>query len=184
MKKLVAAVGILEDPNRPGIYLLGMRKSTDRAYPGCWEMPGGKIDEGENWATAVQREWMEELGTEVTPDPGGHFYEEDFQPTPTREWTIQAGRVYARDIAYAAHAHSQFAWVSAQAMLCFGREGAACVPSLYPIAAALLRASPMIASGDCTCPQCGECYGRHGRESERTRVLCNGTRVLLLELQS
>lgn len=34
---------------------------------GYWEFPGGKIDEGEDFATAIKREMMEEFSVEAVP---------------------------------------------------------------------------------------------------------------------
>ena len=33
---------------------------------GRWEFPGGKIEEGEDYSTAIKREMQEEFGVEVT----------------------------------------------------------------------------------------------------------------------
>jgi 8-oxo-dGTP pyrophosphatase MutT (NUDIX family) len=37
----------------------------DRAFPFCWETPGGKVDPGESLVDALAREWMEELRLDI-----------------------------------------------------------------------------------------------------------------------
>ena len=56
------AVGILMRPN--GDVLLGQRP-PGKPYAGYWEFPGGKVEAGEDIATALRREFMEELGVSI-----------------------------------------------------------------------------------------------------------------------
>jgi len=49
--------------------LLGRRKSTNRYYPGQWEMPGGKVEPGETGPEATAREFAEEMGVNVLVQP-------------------------------------------------------------------------------------------------------------------
>lgn len=63
MKKNVnvaAAIITRED----GSFLLGQR-AADTFYPGYWEFPGGKVEEGESPEQALKRELKEELGIEI-----------------------------------------------------------------------------------------------------------------------
>jgi 8-oxo-dGTP diphosphatase len=57
------AVGILMKPN--GDVLLGQRPSG-KPYAGYWEFPGGKVELGESIMDALRREFVEELGVQVT----------------------------------------------------------------------------------------------------------------------
>lgn len=41
------------------------KRSPEGSYPGCWEMPGGKVEPGERLEDATYREWKEELGLHV-----------------------------------------------------------------------------------------------------------------------
>jgi len=56
------AVGVLIDPE--GRFLLTTRP-PGKAYAGCWEFPGGKLEPGESVAEALRRELQEEIGVTV-----------------------------------------------------------------------------------------------------------------------
>ncbi len=61
------AVGILMQPN--GDVLLGLRPDG-KPYPGYWEFPGGKVENGEPILAALKREFYEELGIDIlSADP-------------------------------------------------------------------------------------------------------------------
>lgn len=57
------AAGIIMRPD--GHILLGQRP-FDKAWPGWWELPGGKLEPGETVLEALARELKEELDIEVT----------------------------------------------------------------------------------------------------------------------
>lgn len=59
MKHLHVMVGILRD--REGRVLIS-RRTVDRAHPGRWEFPGGKLEAGEAPEAGLRRELREELG--------------------------------------------------------------------------------------------------------------------------
>ncbi len=48
-----------------GNTLLVRRSLGSRSFPGCWEWPGGKVDPGEDFATALVRETREETGLDI-----------------------------------------------------------------------------------------------------------------------
>jgi 8-oxo-dGTP pyrophosphatase MutT (NUDIX family) len=60
------AVAVVEDANGLGV-LLTRRAQRMRAHPGQWALPGGRIDDGEDFLTAAIREMDEELGLRVDP---------------------------------------------------------------------------------------------------------------------
>ena len=60
MKQLVCGMLIDEDK-----FLIGQRKSDNKNHPNLWELPGGKIEDGEIPWEAINREWMEELNIGV-----------------------------------------------------------------------------------------------------------------------
>lgn len=47
---------------RDGHILLGKRAPHRQAYPGCWDVIGGKVEEGETLDQALHRELREETG--------------------------------------------------------------------------------------------------------------------------
>lgn len=49
---------------RDGRILLTQRL-PNKAFPFCWETPGGKVDPGESLVDALAREWMEELRLDI-----------------------------------------------------------------------------------------------------------------------
>ena len=51
--------------NDDGKVLISKRSQNKKEYPGVWEMPGGKFDDGENIEQCIQREIKEELDIDV-----------------------------------------------------------------------------------------------------------------------
>jgi len=48
-----------------GRMLMALRRASDRR-PNVWELPGGKVEPGENERRALEREWKEELGVWIS----------------------------------------------------------------------------------------------------------------------
>ena len=78
MKNLWVAAGLIV--NARGEYLLAQRP-RGKAHEGLWEFPGGKIEAGEDAASALARELREELDLElVFSEPHGvytHVYQKE-----------------------------------------------------------------------------------------------------------
>ncbi len=78
MKNLAVTAGLIV--NARGEYLLAQRP-RGKAHEGLWEFPGGKIEAGEDAASALARELKEELDLElVSSEPHGiytHVYEKE-----------------------------------------------------------------------------------------------------------
>jgi 8-oxo-dGTP pyrophosphatase MutT (NUDIX family) len=54
------AVGVWFRSRNTGRYLYLLRNDT--RHPGCWALPGGKVESGETLLGAMERECVEELG--------------------------------------------------------------------------------------------------------------------------
>lgn len=69
---------------KEGRILLIRRSQRSRFDPGLWELPGGKIDSGENLVEALEREVREETGLAIRvgrPFTTWHFTKEPFWVT-------------------------------------------------------------------------------------------------------
>ncbi len=62
MRLVRTALGVLRQGD---MILITLRPLGAKAYPGLWELPGGKVEPGESDVDAVTREMREELGVEV-----------------------------------------------------------------------------------------------------------------------
>ena len=63
-KVVEVAVGVLIQPD--GQFLLTSRP-PGKVYEGCWEFPGGKLEEGESVEETLRRELQEEIGLTIGP---------------------------------------------------------------------------------------------------------------------
>jgi 8-oxo-dGTP pyrophosphatase MutT (NUDIX family) len=62
----VVRLVVLDSARR--VLLFHSRDSTDPALGTCWELPGGGIDDGEDYVQAAIRELNEEAGLSITPE--------------------------------------------------------------------------------------------------------------------
>ncbi|AUS02804.1 mutator MutT protein [Vibrio phage 2.275.O._10N.286.54.E11] len=93
--------------NSEGAVLLLKRSPNDRSYPNTWCLPGGKLDEGEDFEDACIRETHEETGLIVNPWERSISYE-----IPGFEVRIfDALEVDGEIINFPTNEHSEYKWV-------------------------------------------------------------------------
>ena len=78
---MVVVAAVIE---REELILIGQRKQTGR-HPLKWEFPGGKVEPGEDYRTALTRELQEELGIEATIGEEMDRYEVRYGEGPQTE---------------------------------------------------------------------------------------------------
>jgi len=110
---------------KDGRLLLLQRSSASSFDPGLWELPGGKLDYGEELVEGLRREIAEEVGVSVTvgrPFVTWHFYKDPF-------WVTGVTFVcdYVDGDVVLSSEHSDSAWIEPA-----GLEG-------YPLATAALK---------------------------------------------
>lgn len=65
LKEAAVTVIVTENDDGQPVFVLTQRASKMRNHAGQWALPGGRIDEGEDAATAARREIAEEIGITV-----------------------------------------------------------------------------------------------------------------------
>lgn len=63
-KEVILSIKVLIKDNA-GNYLILRRSQRSKGNPGKWDLPGGKINDGEGYVEAVDREVKEETGLNV-----------------------------------------------------------------------------------------------------------------------
>ena len=115
--QLVVAAVLVDDLERPS-RALAARRTRPESLAGRWELPGGKVEPGEDPLAALHRELEEELG--ITIEVG----EEIVGPVgPGSVWPLTSGLVMRvwwcavrTGIPEAGEAHDALAWVDAAAI--------------------------------------------------------------------
>jgi 8-oxo-dGTP diphosphatase len=148
--------------NQRGEFLLAQRP-LGKVYAGYWEFPGGKVEPGEDAATALNRELHEELGIDVTLA----------YPWLTRDFDYSHAAVrlrFFRVLGWSGELHGrerqQFTWQSIRNIT---------VAPLLPANGPVLRALELPGVYGITCA--GE-IGRDAFMARLARSLQNGLRLI------
>ncbi len=99
---------------RDGAYLMARRSSQAKSdLAGKWEFVGGKVSNNEGPATALRREFGEELGVDVNVGP--LFYRGSFQHRDTH-FTLQVYLVELQSEAFSLSEHDEVRWLTVPEM--------------------------------------------------------------------
>jgi 8-oxo-dGTP diphosphatase len=90
--RLVVGAAVVDDLDRPTT-LLAARRTEPPTLAGGWELPGGKVEPGEEPEAALHRELAEELGVTVQLGPEVTAPDGDCWPLPPahrmRVWLVR-----------------------------------------------------------------------------------------------
>ncbi|MCP2257888.1 8-oxo-dGTP diphosphatase [Streptoalloteichus tenebrarius] len=105
-----AVVGAVIDHG--GSVLVLQRRPDEEFLPGLWELPSGKVEEGEDLLTALHREVAEETGLEVAEVTGylGSFDYTSGSGRRTRQHTFTVSVAQPGPLTLSEH--SDHAWIS------------------------------------------------------------------------
>lgn len=103
--------------NKEGKFLLIQRSPTSGWAPNVWQFPGGKLDEGQDIANALEREVFEETGLLIIPTHRVAYYESVFNTTGKYKglpYICLTGiaRVEGSSQCKMSDEHQAFAWVT------------------------------------------------------------------------
>ncbi len=156
--------GLLRNPK--GEFFLGRR--SGRAYRGCWETPGGKVEPGETDEEALIREWGEELALKV--QVGRKVFEGEFSPNGSPGFVLVAYAVTTPNHTWTCGPSDQECLLGSEGMttsaLTLNNHDMVWWASRYDIldladSAVTLSLKPIIEAQICTV--CGEPDEQHGR---------------------
>lgn len=113
--RFIGGVGALARRPADGRYLL-LRRSAERDYgAGNWECMTGRVDQGEGFIEALQREVREEIGVDFAPDfflGTTHIYRGTPQPDNELIGVVFCGRLSNPEAICLSAEHSEHRWVT------------------------------------------------------------------------
>lgn len=107
--------------NKKGKVLLIKRIKNDNYMPGKWELPGGKLDAGQDITNALERETLEETGLVVIPtDKVAYWHSEIISSGKYKglPYVVLVGlaKSIGNDVKLS-NEHEDYAWVSKDQLL-------------------------------------------------------------------
>ena len=96
--------------DKSGRCLLLKRSLSSKGNPGKWDLPGGKIDPGENFEQGLLREVAEETGLTISIQHAAGATESEL-PTRKVVYLILEGRLESGQVRLSSE-HDEYAWVN------------------------------------------------------------------------
>ena len=93
-----------------GRCLLLKRSLRSKGNPGKWDLPGGKVDPGENFTQGILREVAEETGLTISIQRVGGVAESE-SPTNNVVYLILEGRLESGQVQLSSE-HDEYVWVN------------------------------------------------------------------------
>jgi 8-oxo-dGTP pyrophosphatase MutT (NUDIX family) len=91
-------------------FLVLKRSDSERAFPGLWDLPGGKWERGEDLLESLKREVREETSLEIVPwDAPLGVYRAEVKPGVPVEFSIYSVKQFSGVVRIGAE-HSAFDW--------------------------------------------------------------------------
>ena len=108
-KPLVLSVKVVVR-DASGRCLLLKRSLRSKGNPGKWDLPGGKVDPGENFTQGILREVVEETGLTISIQRVGGVAESE-SPTNKVVYLILEGRLESGQVQLSSE-HDEYVWVN------------------------------------------------------------------------
>ncbi len=96
--------------NSEGSVLLLRRSGTDTRRPHQWDLPGGEVDDGEDFVQAIVREAREEAGINVVTNPRSLVFSETLVADLNVVFLIFVSTTSDDSVALSSE-HEEFTWL-------------------------------------------------------------------------
>lgn len=97
-------------------FLILFRAKDAKAFPCCWDFPGGKLEEGEDPLTGIEREVFEETGLKVKALQILGTYHITLEDKILRRFIIYSTNVLSGNLKISRE-HSDFKWATREEIL-------------------------------------------------------------------
>lgn len=95
-KEITAQKAVLRQGDE---YLILLRANTEKAFPGLWDFPGGKLEQGEDPYKSVEREVFEETGLRIKAITVQATFESSLGSVPVH-FVLYAAHIETGDLAH------------------------------------------------------------------------------------